>query len=177
MKKVINYTIGFVFIVPGIFILLAAMNIFNIANHVSFITILKNYWPFLLIMLPGLYLHLLFYTSDRHTPAVLILAGSITFFGLIIQISYSFSLWSKLWPALILSFAVGFIEYYLFFKKERIVLIAAVIIAGISAILFLITLRDYSILEYIVAIALIILGLVIILGNEKKIHGSTNQLP
>jgi hypothetical protein len=169
MKKIINYSIGLIFIIPGLFILFSRIGIFNITEVINFSTVFKNYWPFLIFVLPGLYIHLLFFVSDRKNPAMLIVAGSSVFIGIIMQISYTFSIWSKLWPGFILSFGLGLLEYYCFSKKEKIVLFGVIIISGFSAILFSKVLRNFYLGEYIIAIVLIILGVVMILGNSSKI--------
>jgi hypothetical protein len=170
MKKIINYSIGLFFIIPGLFILFDRIGIFTITDYIDFRFVFKHSWPFLLIVLPGLYLHLLFFGSDRKEPAMLMSGGSIVFIGIIVQISYTFSIWAKLWPGFILAFGIGLLEYYFFSKKEKFVLISAIVISGLSAVLFSKTLINFYLGDYIIAIVLIILGLVMILGNSSKVE-------
>jgi hypothetical protein len=173
MKKTLNYTMGLMFIVPGLFILLDRMNWFSITEHVDFTGLIKFYWPFLFFVLPGLYLHLLYFVSDRKAPAILIFAGSLFSLGIFLQIAYSFALWAKIWPIFFLTFAIGLLEYYYFSEKERMVLILVVIISGISAIFLSKTLQNNDFLDYIFAAVFIVLGLVMILGNGKKVKNQT----
>ena len=82
-KSNINYIIGLIFIVPGAFLLMDKLNIFHIRDLLNFSLILKSFWATIFLIIPGLFLHIIFFSGGKTTPSYIIMGGVLTFMGFV----------------------------------------------------------------------------------------------
>jgi peptidoglycan/LPS O-acetylase OafA/YrhL len=109
------------------------------------------------------------YFFEEKTSPVLLFAGSVLITsGFVMHASYKFDIWNKLWPFFILSFAIAVLEIYLFNGKERGMLILFVVIAGLSCVMIMKVLYGNYYWDYILAMVLISLGLIVIFVEGTK---------
>lgn len=129
MKKN-NIILGIVLILIGIAYL---MNITFQVNYFSFATL----WPIILFLV-GVMFELKFF-RDRSSGGNLIPGGILMVLGLIFMFEKltgnRFS--NYIWPFYTLSVAVGFLQYYLFYKKDRGILILGLILLIVFIVSFL----------------------------------------
>ncbi len=159
-----NVFLGSVFILTGILFL--AVN----ADLISVGDIFSNYWAFLFVIVPGLIMHLAFFS--RVSPAGILVPGGILLtIGTVLQISSTFDIWGVTWPGYILATAVGLFELYIFGHKSKGLLIPVFILGFISMIFFSFTLGNYidsRLRNYFIAAVFIILCLYVIFNKGTK---------
>lgn len=170
MKKTGSIVLGLVLIIPSIFILLKNIGIFNLFAYfkMDFWSLLHWYWPTIFLVLPGIILHIVFLPKVKDHEAMLFFAGVFLVSGLVAQISYTYQLWTKLWPGFILSIAIGMFELYLFGKGSKGILIFVSIFTGLSALFFSKIFYNYYNKELIFPILFIVTGLIIMFGSKTK---------
>ena len=151
--------VGLFIAAAGIVILFGKLGVFGFLG--------RNLWP-LLILLPGLFLHLLFF-SRRASATVLIPAGVLTVYGLLFGLcnTWGWGLMKHLWPVLLLGFAVGLYEYSLHaFSQSSGLTITAVILGLLSIILLVFSWLGTGAL-YVLGAILIAAGVWLITGVGK----------
>jgi len=152
--------IGLLIAAAGIVILFGKLGVFGFLG--------RNLWP-LLLLLPGLFLHMLFF-SRRTSAAVLIPAGILTVYGLLFGIcnTWGWGLMKYLWPILLLGFAVGLYEYSLHTSTRSPGLSGTSAIVGLLSVVLLI----FSLLGtgalYLLGAILIAAGIWLITGVGKS---------
>ncbi|MBT2288090.1 hypothetical protein J7E73_02885 [Paenibacillus albidus] len=152
--------LGIFIAAAGIVILFGKLGVFGFLGHAL--------WP-LVLLLPGLFLHVLFF-SRRASAAVLIPAGILTVWGLVLGIcnAWGWGLMRPMWPLLLLGIAVGLYEYSLYAPVRTGGLSAAAIILGLlSLVLFIFGLLGTGSL-YLLGAVLIALGLWMIIGKGRS---------
>jgi len=146
-----SHTTGLVIIGVGILLLLGKLGVFSFMG--------SQLWP-IFVLLPGLFFHILFFA--RGVPSGILVPGGILTTYSLMFIFCNIVGWqamSYLWPGFILGVAVGLFESYYFDpNKPRGALIASTVLAIISAVFFGFTLLLTSGI-YLIAAALIVLGL------------------
>lgn len=155
-----NILIGIILIVIG------ALYLLNIIADISIISF--SFLLPLLLFFIGLSLEIKFY-RERSSGGSLIPAGILMVLGVFLLIqhitNHRFSEYS--WAFYSLSLAVGFLQYYFLYQKERTVLILGLIFLVTFSIKFLsIYLQDslpWLSMELVVPIMLIAVGLLIIM--------------
>jgi hypothetical protein len=143
----------------GIVILFGKLGVFGFLGHAL--------WP-LVILVPGLFLHVLFFTR-RASASVLIPAGILTVYGLLFGIcnTWGWDLMRHLWPILLLGIAVGLYEYSLYSSaRSRGLTTTAVILGLLSIVLFIFTLLGTGAL-YLLGAVLVAAGLWLMLGRGR----------
>ncbi|WNS43801.1 hypothetical protein [Paenibacillus sp. MMS20-IR301] len=143
----------------GIVILFGKLGVFGFLG--------RTLWP-LVILLPGLFLHVLFFTR-RASATVLLPAGILTVYGLLLGICnmWGWGLMSHLWPLLLLGIAVGLYEYSLYSSGRNGGLTTTAVILGLlSLVLFIFTLLGTGAL-YLLGAVLIAAGLWLMLGRGR----------
>ncbi len=124
-------------------------------------------WP-LFVLLPGAFLHFLFFTRGKGAH-VLIPGGMLILYSLMFFYSAIFG-WhtmSYLWPGFILGVAFGLFEAYIFdSSKPRGLLTASTTLAVISGVFFGFTLLLTSGV-YVIAIMLIGIGIAMIYRTNR----------
>lgn len=152
-------SLGVIIILLGIFILLGKLGVFTFVWSV--------FWP-IFILAPGVLFHL-FYFSRTMPAGVLIPGGILVTYALMFFYCTTFG-WhsmSYLWPGFIFGVAVGLYEYYFFSDdKPRGALIASMIVGAVSIVFFGFTLIRTDAI-YVIAAALILLGLFMILRRPR----------
>jgi len=174
MFKKSNIIIGTVFVIIGAVFLLKNLNIldfyFNIFDLGFYIARL---WPALFLIIPGLLFHLSFFSGKNRDPGLLVPGGILLVLGITFQINMLYGGWDILWPAYILSVAVGLFELYMFGQRDKGLLIPIGILGGLSVIFFtrfsLTGVLGLDLSKFIVPVVLVVLGvLVLSKGRPKK---------
>ncbi|MBO2943233.1 hypothetical protein JJQ72_04460 [Paenibacillus sp. F411] len=155
-----DLALGLFIIAAGLFILLGKLGFFAFLG--------RNLWP-LLLLVPGVLLHLWYFTR-RRSAELLIPAGILTVYGVLFLICSlgGWHLLNALWPILILGVGVGIYEYD-FFESPRsrgAFLVSSGLIA-LSLLLLVFTWWGTSVI-YVVALGLIIAGVWMIYGRSRK---------
>lgn len=155
-----RYSIGIIIVAIGVILLLGKLGVFGFFWNV--------FWP-VFVLIPGLLLHALYFS--RVLPAGVLIPGgilvtqSILFFLCTI---FSWNLMAYLWPGFIFAVAVGLYEYYLFEKySPRGVLVAAIVLAVVSAVCFSMTIL-FSVGIYFIAFLLIAGGIYMIFNKRRS---------
>jgi len=147
-------------IVVGIVLLLGKIGVFDFIGSMI--------WPIFVLLL-GLFFHFLFFAKGIPS-GVLVPGGILTFYSFMFIYCNIFG-WDSmryLWPGFIMGVAIGLFETYYFDpNKPKAAFIGSAILATIAAIFFSFTLLLTSGI-YIVAAALIILGLAMIRGRPNN---------
>ena len=156
-----QYTIGLAILAAGIIILLGKLGVFAFIGNI--------FWP-LLILVPGVLLHMLYFGRMLGNAAVLIPAGVLTVYGLLFFIcnlgGWKLLVW--LWPAFLAGPAIGLYEYSMFGpNRDRTVRLIAIGLIVLSALLFLIGLFRSAFI-YLLAAALILAGAWIAWGRRIR---------
>jgi len=155
-----SYFSGMAIIVVGIVLLLGKIGIFDFIGSMI--------WPIFVLLL-GLFFHFLFFAKGIPS-GVLVPGGILTFYSFMFIYCNIFG-WDSmryLWPGFIMGVAIGLFETYYFDpNKPKAAFIGSAILATIAAIFFSFTLLLTSGI-YIVAAALIILGLAMIRGRPNN---------
>jgi hypothetical protein len=128
MKKR-NSLFGIILIFIGSVLL--ADQIYGI-NFLSF----SNFWP-IFILVPGVLLEISFFSLKKE-PAILVLGGLLTTTGLlfIFETSTNWQYSTETWPIYTFGLAIGLFQYYLFSKKNKLLLFFIFLIAFISLFSF-----------------------------------------
>lgn len=155
-----RYSIGLIIVAVGVVLLLGKVGVFGF--------IWELFWP-VLILAPGLLLHVLYF--NRVLPSAVVIPGgilvtaSILFFLCTI---FGWGLMGYIWPGFIFAVAVGLYEFHLFDKySPRGTLLAAVILAIVAGILFGVTIL-FTVGIYLIAIVLIALGVYVIWNKRRS---------
>jgi len=152
-------SLGVIIILLGIFILLGKLGVITFVWNV--------FWP-ILILAAGLLLHM-FYFSRTLPAAALIPGGLLVTYSLMFLYCtiFGWGAMSYLWPGFIFGVAVGLYEYYMFSDdKPRGALIASLIVGSVSIVFFGFTLIRTNAI-YVIAAALILIGLFMILRRPR----------
>ena len=156
-----QYTIGLAILAAGIVILLGKLGVFAFIGNI--------FWP-LLILVPGVLLHLLYFGRMLTSAVALIPAGVLTVYGLLFFVcnlgGWKLLVW--LWPVFIAGPAVGLYEYSVFGpNRDRTLRMIAVGLIALSALLLLIGLFRSAFI-YLLAAALILAGAWMAWGRRAR---------
>ncbi|MCJ7690646.1 MAG: DUF5668 domain-containing protein [Clostridiaceae bacterium] len=144
--------------------LLLADQIYDI-NFLSF----SNFWP-LFLLVPGIFLEISFF-SFKKDPAALVLGGILTTTGLffIFKTSTNWQYSAETWPIYTLGLAIGLLQYYLFSKANKSLLLFIFLLGFISIFSFAIIFlgNTYTWLKYglLLPCLIIMLGIYVFLKN------------
>lgn len=160
--------LGIFIAAAGLVILLGKMGVFGFLG--------RALWP-LILLIPGLILHVLFFTR-RASASVLVPAGILTVYGLLFGLcnTWGWELMRHLWPVLLLGIAVGLYEYSLYASPRTSGLMTTSVILGLlSLVLVFFTLLGTGAL-YLLGAVLVAAGIWIMLGrggrgSRKKWNG------
>ena len=155
-----KYSAGIILLLVGVVILLGKVGVFSFLGAI--------FWP-LLILIPGILLHVLFF--GRLIPAALLVPGGmLVVYALLFVVCniFGWDVLKYLWPLFLFGISVGLYEYYMFGSSTpRIVLTAAIAIAAASA-LFLVLVLMWSWGIYVIAAALIAAGIWMMYGSRRR---------
>ncbi len=152
--------IGIFILTAGIIILLEQWGVFAFLGRV--------FWP-LLILLPGVALHLAF--AMRTLPAwALVPGGTLTVYGIAFSLlnTWGFGLLEVLWPVFLLGPGVGLYEYELLSgERSKSLYYASLGLIGLSVVLFIFSLLGPFFL-YALSVLLILSGAWLVFWPELK---------
>lgn len=151
--------LGIFIAAAGIVILFGKLGVFGFLG--------RTLWP-LVILVPGLFLHVLFFTR-RASATVLLPAGILTVYGLMLGLcnAWGWGLMRHLWPLLLLGIAVGLYEYSLYSSSRTGGLTTTAVILGLlSLVLFIFSLLGTGAL-YLLGAVLIAAGIWLMAGRGK----------
>lgn len=153
--------IGLTILAAGLVILLGKLGVFAFIGNI--------FWP-LLILVPGVLLHLLYFGRMLTSAVALIPAGVLTVYGLLFFVcnlgGWKLLVW--LWPFFIAGPAVGLYEYSVFGpNRDRTLRMIAVGLIALSALLLLIGLFRSAFI-YLLAAALILAGAWMAWGRRAR---------
>ncbi|OUM95949.1 MAG: hypothetical protein A9Z00_06175 [Thermobacillus sp. ZCTH02-B1] len=153
--------IGLTILAAGLVILLGKLGVFAFIGNI--------FWP-LLILVPGVLLHLLYFGRMLTSAVALIPAGVLTVYGLLFFVcnlgGWKLLVW--LWPVFIAGPAVGLYEYSVFGpNRDRTLRMIAVGLIALSALLLLIGLFRSAFI-YLLAAALILAGAWMAWGRRAR---------
>ncbi|WP_339797975.1 hypothetical protein MKY19_23210 [Paenibacillus sp. FSL R5-0744] len=151
--------LGIFIVVAGVLILFGKLGVFGFLG--------RALWP-LVILLPGLVLHMLFF-SRRASATVLIPAGILTVYGLLFGLCniWGWGLMKYLWPVLLLGIAVGLYEYSINSPRRSGGLSAIAVILGVLSIaLCIFSLMGTGVI-YLIGIVFIAAGIWLITGRGR----------
>ena len=150
--------IGIVILAAGLFILLGKLGFFAFLGG--------TLWPLLMVLAGGLLVYLV---RERIVPAIIFVPGGMLLvYGVLFMICHwiSWSLFSYLWPFLLLGLAFGLLGYCrLDPYAPRGAWLGAISLSGIGVLMLLLTILT-GIGIYVIAIGLILLGVVFIFGGR-----------
>lgn len=132
------------------------------------------FWPSLFVIPLGLLFHwMYFYATRRRGSGLLIPGGILLVSGVVCQISMLFDVWAYLWPGFPLAVAFGLLEFYWFGGRNRWLLVPVFVLGSASAVFFSVftlgSLVSFHIMgQSSVAVALILIGLVIMLSKRRE---------
>nr|WP_255654379.1 hypothetical protein [Cohnella sp. REN36] len=128
------------------------------------------FWP-LAVLVTGILLHVLYF--GRVLPAItLVPAGILTAVSILLMIGnwFGWGTMKYMWPLFLLAVAIGLYEYYVFgFVRNRAVWTAAMGLAGISVLLFLMTLL-WTWGVYLIALLLIGFGIWLVMRRPRRLR-------
>ncbi|MEK5026597.1 hypothetical protein [Paenibacillus sp. FSL M7-1046] len=151
--------LGIFIAAAGIVILFGKLGVFGFLG--------RALWP-LVILVPGLFLHVLFFSS-RASATVLIPAGILTVYGLLLGLcnTWGWGLMTHLWPLLLFGIAVGLYEYSLYSSaRTGGLMTTSVILGALSLVLFIFSLLGTGAL-YLLGAVLIAAGIWLMAGRGK----------
>ncbi|WP_449600507.1 hypothetical protein [Paenibacillus sp. Marseille-Q9583] len=151
--------LGVFIVAAGVLILFGKLGVFGFLG--------RALWP-LVILLPGLVLHMLFF-SRRASATVLIPAGILTVYGLLFGLCniWGWGLMKYLWPVLLLGIAVGLYEYSINSPRRSGGLSAIAVILGVLSIaLCIFSLMGTGVI-YLIGIVFIAAGIWLITGRGR----------
>ncbi|WP_379131468.1 hypothetical protein [Paenibacillus sp. sgz500958] len=152
--------LGLFIAAAGIVILFGKLGVFGFLG--------RNLWP-LVLLLPGLFLHVLFF-SRRISAAALIPAGILTVYGLLFGLcnTWGWGLMKYMWPVLLLGVAVGLFEYSLYASPRTSGFSGAAIVLGLlSLVLLFFSLLGTGAL-YVLGAVLVAAGILLITGVGRS---------
>ncbi len=166
MKK--NYSlIGTLLIAVG-----AVLLVLKMLFGIEFLNLnTGDFWVFI-VLLFGLTFEFSYFLTGRN-PGLLIPGGIITTIGMLFmfEVATNWYFAEYTWPVYILSVAVGLFQMYLFSNREKGLLIASLIIAGVSAFffacMFLNTILTFIRPSLFIPVALIAAGIAIFASGRK----------
>jgi hypothetical protein len=154
-----NYSIGIVLIAIAVILLLGKLGVFHFLGSIL--------WP-LFVLVPGLIFHLLYF--NRIFPAAVLVPGGILVTYSLMFIYCNMFGWNSmgyLWPGFIFGVAVGLYEMYWFERSsDRRVLLAAMVVGGISVVFFAMTIL-FKLGIYVIVIVLLLAGAWMMLRKPK----------
>lgn len=160
MKKNHNMVLGAVFILVGTLVLLSNLGYLNFSW--SYI------WP-MALLIPGIYMHMSFFTGLDKNPGILVPGGILTTYGVLFyaNVIFGWSLMSDLWPVFLIGIALGLFELYIFGGRDKALLIPVFILGGLG--LVFLTRSEFLLnKKYIVPAFLIIIGIMILSKGRKE---------
>ncbi|CQR57558.1 hypothetical protein JI735_00835 [Paenibacillus sonchi] len=151
--------LGIFILAAGIVILFGKLGVFGFLG--------RALWP-LVILVPGLFLHVLFF-SRRAPASVLLPAGILTVYGLLLGLcnTWGWGLMSHLWPLLLLGIAVGLYEYSLYSPGRNGGLTTTAVILGLLSVVLLVFSMLGTGALYVLGAILIAAGAWLIFGRGK----------
>ncbi|ACL76155.1 hypothetical protein [Ruminiclostridium cellulolyticum] len=166
MKK--NYSfVGVLLIVAGAVLLVLKM-LFGL-DFLNLTT--RDFWVFIVLLI-GLTFEFSFFITGKNS-GLLIPGGIFTTIGLLFmfEVTTNWYFAEYTWPVYILSVAIGLFQMYLFSGREKGLLIASMIIAGISAFffacMFMNTILTFIKPSFFIPVALIAAGIAIFASGRK----------
>ncbi|MDF2986734.1 MAG: hypothetical protein K0R50_2244 [Eubacterium sp.] len=163
-----NSIVGLLLISIGVIVLLLRV-LFGIRLF-EFNT--NDFWVFI-VLLVGLSFELAFFLTGSK-PGLLIPGGIITTIGLLFmfEVATDWNFTEYTWPVYILSVAVGLFQMYIFSRREKGLLIASLIVGGVSAFFMACMLLNKvtSIVkpEFFIPVALIAAGISLFFSGRTK---------
>lgn len=157
-------TTGILILAAGIIILLGKLGVFSFLG--------RTFWP-LLLLIPGLLLHLLYFwrkgPAEVLVPGAMLVLYSLMFF---IALIWGWQTMKHLWPGFILGIAAGLYEYLLLSgTRYKGLWLVTLILTAVSLILFSFTLF-YMASIYLLAVLMIAAGIWLIAtrgrGNTRR---------
>lgn len=157
-------TTGILILAAGIIILLGKLGVFSFLG--------RTFWP-LLLLIPGLLLHLLYFwrkgPAEVLVPGAMLVLYSLMFF---IALIWGWQTMKHLWPGFILGIAAGLYEYLLLSgTRYKGLWLVTLILTAVSLILFSFTLF-YMASIYLLAVLMIAAGIWLIAtrgrGNARR---------
>ena len=163
--------LGSIFIILGVLFLLSNLGVIEpFWNKINIGFLIGRFWPILFLLLPGLIMHLKFFSGTRRDPGVLVPGGILLVLGAAFQINMLFGGWDILWPVYVFSVAFGLFELYTFGTRDRGLLIPIGILGGLSVLFFLSfsanKLFSFNTRPYIVPVFLIGVGIIVLFGGR-----------
>lgn len=152
--------LGILIAAAGIVILFGKLGVFGFLG--------RALWP-LVILLPGIILHVLFF-SRRVTAPMLIPAGVLTIYGLMFVICnfWGWGLMKYWWPMLVLGISLGLFEYSLYSPyRSRLLTLGSALFGVLSLVLLIFGLFGTAFL-YVVGAVLIIGGVWLMAGRGRS---------
>jgi hypothetical protein len=160
MKRNRNILLGAVFIIIGTLILLSNIGYLNFSW--SYI------WP-LALLVPGIYMHVSFFTGFDKNPGILVPGGILTTYGLLFyaNVIFGWGIMGDLWPIFLIGIAIGLFELYIFGGRDNALLIPISILGGLG--LVFLTENEFLLSrKYIAPVFLIIVGIMILTKSKKE---------
>ncbi|WP_151735864.1 hypothetical protein [Paenibacillus tengchongensis] len=151
--------LGVFIVAAGLLIFLGKLGVFGFLG--------RTLWP-LVLLIPGLLLHVLFFT--RRAPAsVLIPGGILVVYGLLFGFcnTWGWGVMAHLWPVLLLGLAVGLYEYAFYTPRSGAVAIAGIVLGILSLVLLFFSVMGTGAL-YVLGILLVLGGVWIIAGRGRS---------
>lgn len=164
---------GIIFIFLGALFLLKNLGIIEpFWSYVDIGNIIGKFWPLLFLLLPGLIMHINFFSGRKKDPGILVPGGILLVLGIAFQINMLFGGWDIMWPLYIFSVAFGLFELYAFGSRERGLLVPIGILGGLSVLFFISfslgRFLTFSIRPVIVPVILIGAGCIVLFGGKGK---------
>ncbi|WP_042197511.1 hypothetical protein [Paenibacillus camerounensis] len=152
--------LGIFIAAAGLIILFGKLGVFGFLG--------RALWP-LVILIPGLFLHVLFF-SRRASAAVLIPAGILTVYGLLLGFcnTWGWGYMRHLWPVLLLGVAVGLYEYAFYSHARSGGITAVAVILGVLSLVLLVFSMIGTGVFYLLGIILVAAGIWLMLGRRKQ---------
>ncbi len=161
MRKNNELVLGMVFILIGIAVLFSNLGYFNFSwNYI---------WP-LALLIPGIYMHISFFSGLDKNPGILVPGGILTTYGILFyaNVFFGWRLMGELWPILLIGISIGLFEFYYFGERNSALLIPISILGGLGLV-FLTRSQFLISRKYVVPALLIIIGVMILTKNKD--HG------
>ncbi|MFD1955216.1 hypothetical protein ACFSL6_13810 [Paenibacillus thailandensis] len=145
-----KYSAGMILLLAGIVLLLGKWGVITYLGAM--------FWP-LLVLIPGVLLHVLFF--GRMLPAVVLVPGGMLIVYTVLFILcniYGWNIIREAWPVFLLGIAVGLYEYYMFGNSRSRTTLAASLWLGGAAVVLLAVSLVWSWGLYVIAVLLIVAG-------------------
>jgi hypothetical protein len=156
-------------IVPGL--ILIFIGIVAVLNNFEAINLdWEVLWTYFILLL-GLIFWLGF-IFDRSKDGLIMPGTILLTYGIILNLHMRFGNMDILWPFFILGPAFGFYAMYLLGKRDRGLLIPAVILTIIGSIFLL---QSYSYIRYVWPLVLVVLGVLLLLRNNRDGGGDQGK--